>query len=141
MTERILVPVDGSEKSYDALSYAVENWPDAEVAVVHALDFHETAAAEGTVIVMDEQVREAAENRAEEIFEEARELVADLGYDGELETILEEGPPKRVIVAHAEEYDTVVMGTYGREGTGQKLLGSVAETVVRRSPTNTVVVK
>ncbi|MEF8937444.1 MAG: universal stress protein, partial [Halovenus sp.] len=46
-----------------------------------------------------------------------------------------------VIVDHAEEYDTVVMGTYGREGTGQKLLGSVAETIVRRSPTTTIVVK
>jgi len=141
MTENILVPLDGSEKSFDALAYAIENWPEAEITVVHALDFHETAAVEGSVIVMDEQIRQAAENRAEEIFAEARELAADLEYGGELDTVLEEGGPKRVIVDHAGEFDAVVMGTYGREGTGQKLLGSVAETVVRRSPTTTMVVK
>lgn len=141
MANSILVPLDGSEKAFDALEYAVTEHGDAAITVLHALDYWEAGPDEGTVIRMDEGVKEAAENRAQKIFEEAEELASDLGYDGELETISREGKPSKVIVDHSSEYDTVVMGTYGRKGMGQKLLGSVAEKVVRRSPSNVVVVK
>lgn len=141
MANSILVPLDGSEKAFDALKYAVTEHGDATITVLHALDYWESGPDEGTVIRMDEGVKEAAENRAQKIFEEAEELASDLGYEGKLETVTQEGKPSKVIVQHASEFDTVVMGTYGREGVGQKLLGSVAENVVRRSPTSVVVVK
>lgn len=141
MAENVLVPLDGSEKSYDALQYAVEEHPGAEITVLHALEFQKVGPGEGSVIVMDEGIREAAENRANNIFDEAQELATEAGYDGELVTVVEEGHPKDVIVDHAQNVDVVVMGTYGREGVGQKLLGSVAEAVVRRSPVSVVVVK
>lgn len=141
MANKVLVPLDGSERAFEALEYAIEENPGAEITVLHALEFNEAASAEGTVILMDEGIREAGESRAKKIFEEAQERAADIGYEGELTTVTEEGKPKRAIVEHAGDYDTVVMGSYGREGVGQKLLGSVAETVVRRSPVTVTVVR
>lgn len=141
MTDQILVPLDGSEKSYEALEYAIDKHPGAEITLLHDLEIGVGSSAEGTVIMMDEGMREAAENRAENIFAEARERADAVGYEGEVETIMEEMKPKRSIVEHAAEFDAVVMGSYGREGVGQKLLGSVAETVVRRSSVPVTVVR
>lgn len=141
MTTQILVPLDGSEKAYDALEYAIEHFPDAELTVLHVLGLDAAAVAEGTVIVMDEGIRQAAADRAESIFEQAQDRATETGYDGELHTVTAEGNPKNVIVEHADSVDTVVMGTFGRVGVGQKLLGSVAEAVVRRSSVPVVVVK
>jgi len=138
---RLLVPLDGSEKAYDALAYAIEQFPHAEITVLNVLLIEPPAASEGAIIVMDEGIRQTAENAAEEIFERAHELAAEHGYEGELETETADGKPANAIVERADEADTVVMGTHGRVGVGQKLLGSVAETVVRRSPVPVVVVK
>lgn len=141
MAEKVLVPLDGSEKAYEALEYAVREFDGAAITVLHALELQGIGPGEGTVIRMDEGIREAAENRAEKILEEAQVRATDAGYGAKLDTVVAEGLPKRVIVEHAEDFDTVVMGSYGREGVGQKLLGSVAETVVRRVPVPVVVVK
>jgi nucleotide-binding universal stress UspA family protein len=53
-----------------------------------------------------------------------------------VETITREAEPWREIVAVAEELpaDLVVMGTHGRGGFEQLLLGAVAEKVLRRAP-------
>jgi nucleotide-binding universal stress UspA family protein len=50
--------------------------------------------------------------------------------------IVESGDPLRTILRLAEEarYDVIVMGTHGRRGVSHLLLGSVAESVVRRAP-------
>lgn len=141
MAQRVLVPLDGSNKALDALEHALEEHPGAEITVLHALALPELGAAEGTVIIADEQIREAAENAAERILEEADERAASAGYRGELETVVADGKPADVILEHAQDADMVVMGTHGRKGLGQKILGSVAETVVRRSPTTVTVVK
>src|SRR5262249_441067 len=47
-----------------------------------------------------------------------------------------EGNPADMIVRAGEESgrDVIVMGTHGRTGLGRLLLGSVAESVIRKSP-------
>jgi hypothetical protein len=47
-----------------------------------------------------------------------------------------EGDPVDVILRAAEETysDVIVMGTHGRTGLGRLLLGSVAESVIRKAP-------
>ena len=41
MTQNLLVPLDGSQKAYDALAYAIEHDPDA----MDQSDFEESVAA------------------------------------------------------------------------------------------------
>lgn len=51
------------------------------------------------------------------------------------------GSPAELIVARAEGYDMVVLGTHGRTGLSAVLLGSVAERVVRLAPVPVLVVR
>ncbi len=141
MTSNVLVAVDGSEQSFDALEYALSEFGDATITVLTVLDPAEVGA--GTEIAMTVNADEwmaTAEKRAESHFERARELA---GTDVDLRTETEIGRPARTIVEFADEggVDHVVMGSHGREGVSRILLGSVAETVVRRSPVPVTVVR
>ena len=79
---------------------------------------------------------------AEESAETMLEEVTD-AYDATFATETVVGRPARTIVDYAEQedVDAVVVGSNGREGISRILLGSVAETVVRRSPVLVTVVR
>lgn len=69
--------------------------------------------------------------------EDLREAIAPIVDSGvAVETMLREAEPWREILTVAEELpaDLLVMGTHGRGGFEQLLLGAVAEKVLRRAP-------
>lgn len=142
MTEQILVPMDDSHAAKKALEYAVDTHPDAEITLLHVIHL-EPMAGEGAVITFDEEILEGARGHAKQLFEQAHEITADAGYEGELTTETAEGKPSREIVEFAEtaDVDAIVMGSHGRDGPARILLGSVAETVVRRAPVPVTVVR
>ncbi|MFH5799891.1 universal stress protein [Haladaptatus sp. CMAA 1911] len=140
MAKRILVPVDGSEQATEALSYALEEFPGAEIGVINVIDpidvgYTSTVGMPG---YSEEWYEESKEN-AEAVFEEARELADEHGVT--LTTKTEVGQPAQTIVDYAEEFDQIIMGSHGRSGVSRILLGSVAETVVRRSSVPVTVVR
>ncbi|WP_331233754.1 universal stress protein [Natronorarus salvus] len=142
MASNVLVAVDGSEQSFDALEYAASEFGDATITALTVLDPAEVGA--GTEVAMAVNADEwmaTAEKRAESHFEKARGIADETGVD--LVTETEIGRPARTIVEVAEEggFDHVVMGSHGREGVSRILLGSVAESVVRRSPVPVTVVR
>lgn len=142
MVNRILVPLDGSPPSWDAFEFAVEEFPGTEVTVLHAIDPVEGGyAIRGGIPRTSEEWYKEAREKAEELFEEARERAA--GEDVTVESAVEVGRPSRVIVDYADEegFDHIVVGSHGRSGVGRILLGSVAETVVRRSTAPVTVVR
>jgi len=51
------------------------------------------------------------------------------------------GHPVEGVLALADEYDAVAIGTHGRTGLSRALLGSTAERIVRRSPVTTIVLR
>ena len=51
------------------------------------------------------------------------------------------GRPAHAIVARAEEFDTVVMGSHGGDMVDRLFVGNVADTVFRRSPVPVVTVR
>ena len=63
--------------------------------------------------------------------------------EAQLKFSVSRGKPAQEILdaAITHRTDTIVMGTNGRAGLDRLLLGSVAETVVRRAPCTVVVVK
>lgn len=141
MTKTILVPMDGSDQSEAAMHYAIENDPDADLRVLHVVDMTAVTTTAGPAVVLENQVATAAEQRAKSVFDRARELADEAGHRGNLETVTEDGMPTDVVVAHAEDVDEVVMGSHGRDGAARILMGSVAETVVRRAPVPVTVVR
>lgn len=82
-----------------------------------------------------------ASEQADEIFDRAREIAEEAGYEGDIETRTGIGSAARSIVDNAADADAIVMGSAGRHGAARLLLGSVAETVVRRAPVLVTVVR
>ncbi|MEM4780728.1 MAG: universal stress protein [Halalkalicoccus sp.] len=143
MVHRILVPVDGSPQAQEAFEYAASEFPDATFVAITVLNPSDMSMG-GTEMGMAsyaDRWMEAEEERAKERFEELRELATERGVTVEGETVI--GRPARAIVEYAEENDVdqIVMGSHGRDGVSRILLGSVAETVVRRSPVPVTVVR
>lgn len=136
---RVLVPIDGSSQATEALDHAVSEFPDGDIVLLHVIDPVDAGySAEAVLPSYSEDWYESRTDTAEGLFEEARERTGR-----EFETEIEVGRPARVIVDYTEENDVdhVVIGSHGRSGVARVLLGSVAETVARRSPVPVTVVR
>lgn len=142
MVTRILVPTDGSPQSEAALEYVLEEFPDGEITLINVVDPVETGYnAPMATPGYSEEWYEMATEDAEAMFEDAQQNADEYGVT--LASEIETGRPARTIVEYAEEngFDQIVMGSHGRSGVSRILLGSVAETVVRRSPIPVTVVR
>ncbi|MFQ3285987.1 MAG: nucleotide-binding universal stress UspA family protein, partial [Natronomonas sp.] len=143
MPRNVLVPVDGSEPASDALAFAADHYPDATITALHVIDPSDYPAGgfESGVMTDLEQMRENKQQHAENLLEDVRERLTDQGVD--VETAIESGKPSNVTVEYADEHDIdlITIGSHGRTGASRVLLGSVAETVVRRSPVPVTVVR
>lgn len=140
MSEHLLVAVDDSEISSEALTFALEEWPEATVALIHVVDPGGTVAAGGGAGIPSpvDGNESAGRARGERLLEEAAETP-----DDPVDTRLEFGNPASVITDLAEtgRYDHIIMGSHGRTGISRVVLGSVAEGVVRQSPVPVTVVR
>jgi nucleotide-binding universal stress UspA family protein len=129
---RILVPTDFSETSTAALRYAIA-LARRFTARVYLLNVAEDAGI-GTEdehpIGIFVTMQNAAHDRLRRLLTE--QDVEELRPDCATRV----GLPAEEIVryAHEQAIDLIVMGTHGREGVMRVVLGSVAETVVRRAP-------
>lgn len=137
---KILVPLDDSDPARAALEHALETFPEADITVLHVVNPSASAYSSGRTYNFPRAV-EREEEKAEDLFETARELAAD--HEGSLETATMIGSPSRGIVEYANEHDVdgIVLGSHGREGISRVLLGSVAEQVVRRAAVPVTVVR
>lgn len=138
---RILIPYDGSEQADQAIEYAAAEHDDDEIVLIHVLDFIERGydlPPEAATSGHWDEWYEQAEARAGKMLEDAAEA-----FEAPVETETVVGRPSRAIVEYAEEndIDAIVLGSHGRDGLSRILLGSVAETVVRRSPVPVTVVR
>jgi nucleotide-binding universal stress UspA family protein len=125
--ERILVPVDFSPHSLEALEYAVflASHLDAGIMVVHARGHPARLSEQGAPWSLDPD-------------EALDRLLADLRDRGfsRARAQLAVGPVAEAIVrcAVTGSFDLIVMSTRGRKGLSHMALGSVAERVVREAP-------
>ena len=135
MIKRILVPVDFSDPSMQALEYAIEliRPHRAEIVVLHAVEpiyYPVTADLYGPGYDIGGVFREMEASGRKHL---AR-LAADLQKRHlSARALLRVGTPAQVIVDAAKKLkaDLIVMSTHGRTGLVHALLGSVTEKVVR----------
>lgn len=141
MVQRVLVGYDESPQAEAALRHALETHPDAELHVLHVNDPGEWVFGDEMGAFYSESAYEAAQESAEALLEEAADVAAEAGASAE--TAVETGRAGNAIVDYAEEHDVdhVVVGSHGRRGLSRFLLGSVAESVVRRSPVSVTVIR
>ena len=130
--QRILVPTDFSLTSAAALLFAIElaDRLAARLDLLNVIDYPGTAAEGDYPIAILETMQNAAHDRLRRLL--TKQDVEDLQPDYATRI----GLPAEEIVQFAHEHaiDLIVMGTHGREGVMRVVLGSVAETVVRRAP-------
>ena len=134
--QKILCPVDFSETSANALRYAAALAPcwNATLVVLHADVF--APPAYFTEAQVEQLVKEWGETEAaaERVLHEfVRRTLGELAP--RVETVVVEGPAADAIFIGASTFraDLIVMGTHGRRGWRQLLLGSVAEQVLHGS--------
>jgi len=130
--ERILVPVDFSDCSLDALEYAVvvAQQAKASLLLLHVLE----PVSYGLDFTLGhsrtrEQVRETWTKRLEEL---ASSLMVT---QVPMESQLRGGHPADSILDSSKTLpcDLIVMGTHGRRGISHAFSGSVAEAVLRKA--------
>ncbi|WP_276255304.1 universal stress protein [Halomontanus rarus] len=136
----ILVPYDGSHPAQKAVKHAVSTGTDEEIILLRVLEVASGSIEAGFELVQ-EKLMEMEEGEAAELSEELEALLDAENVEFRIETVV--GKPAREIVSYAEENDVshIVLGSHGRKGASRVLLGSVAETVVRRAPTTVTVVR
>lgn len=132
---RILVPVDFSRCSRAALDYAIDLAAavKATVEVLYVWEPNGYAGEGALSLVPPPRGQKWDETR----LQMRRELDAFLGPHREhlRDVRIEAGTPGDVITdtAREGEYDLVIMGSHGRTGVTRLLVGSVAESVMRKS--------
>ncbi|WP_418286311.1 universal stress protein [Halorubrum sp. DTA46] len=151
MGKRILVAIDGSAEATEALEFAATEWPDAELTALHVINpADSTTGAEGGFPGAVDQWYESATKRGKRILKEAAAAV-----DRDIDTRLEVGRPTATILdvaageravddeetGLADPFDHVVLASRGRTGLSRVVLGSVAESVVRRAEVPVTVVR
>jgi nucleotide-binding universal stress UspA family protein len=112
------------------VEFVAEVWPSADAVLLHVVDPSRVGyEAVGTPA---EEWYERERRQAEELLDEAATRLPAASVEG----LVEVGRPASVIVevAERETVDHVVVGSHGRSGVSRVVLGSVAESVVRRSP-------
>ncbi|MFB6167543.1 MAG: universal stress protein [Haloferacaceae archaeon] len=141
---RLLVAVDGSEQSDNALTHAVRlaEETDGSVTVAHAVDpeVREVEAAppdDGDRLVVEDE--EDAEARADRILSAAAETAGDRVP---VTTELLRGDPREALpdFAASEGYDGIVVGHRELPERQERVLGSVAKSLVERATVPVTVV-
>lgn len=123
--ESVLVPTDGSDYAMTALQQG------ADVVTRHGATVHLLAVLEDSILGLGESGPDR-ENRARELLEEAESAARNAGID-DVVTTIESGSVPQEITSYADSkgIDLIVMGTHGRSGVDQHLLGSITERVLR----------
>ena len=128
MFAKILVAVDGSPESENALKMAAQmvRDADAQLILLHAFEHLPSVGAPGYRRAVSERLA-----RGQKVIDAAAEMVADLNPEIELL----EGPADDAIlrVAAIRQVDLIIMGARGIGGV-RALLGSVTNKVVHHAP-------
>ena len=148
MGKPIIVGVDGSDASMEALRWAVEEarLRAARLVAVHAWSFvpPQPIGDPGMLAVPagDLPGQLDAERHAREgVLGEAEAEALSAAPGIELEQKLVEGDAAEALVAESEYADLLVVGSHGRSGLRAALLGSVSRHVTAHAACPVVVVK
>jgi nucleotide-binding universal stress UspA family protein len=142
--KRILVPLDGSDSSFQAAKYAIKlaKMAGAEIIFMHAVTNPPYVEYKTAGLVIMHYIEEA-KRRAEMWYRNVGDIASKEGVKFSSETTLDVSSPADSIINYAEskKADLIVMGTHGRTGVKRFLLGSVASGVVTHAKCSVLVVR
>jgi len=145
MYKRILCPIDGSPTSNAGMIESIKLAKDqhANLLFLHVIDTYFPILGASEAFDRSE-IDEIIRNNGKKVLKVAEENAkeADIKADVKMVDTFGSGVAT-IIVQHAEEWaaDLIVIGTHGLRGIERLVMGSDAETVLRKSPVPVLVVK
>lgn len=141
---KILVPVDGSQYSEEALSVAADyaKTKGASICLINVVPF-----IEGVDLEISASARESLNNsltkRGDEIMQKAAASLTaqSIPTTCKLVVAATSVPDAIIEFAEAEKTDLLIMGSKGLSAASRFTLGSVTSNVVKHSPCSVYVVK
>jgi nucleotide-binding universal stress UspA family protein len=131
MYNRILVPLDGSERAEKVFPFVKTeaHFHGATIVLVRVI-----APLRQSLMTSPSLIQEAysqVDRIAKEYLQRVSEEMRSEGL--EVETLIQRGPPAVQILTLAKEQDCnlIVIGTHGESGGGQWRLGSVANKIIK----------
>jgi len=139
---RILVPVDFSSCSLDALNYAIKfaDKVAAKIIIIHAVQLGNAYTSDGYAMYDLSQITKTLRKNAER---QMRQFVRAAKFGSvKFDTAIQVGSAVEEICAFAkeEDVDLIVTPTHGRTGFKHLLIGSIAENIVRHADRPVLVV-
>lgn len=142
---RLLVPVDGSAHSLEAVKAASRYAASGAPAIFFILTV--VPYVEGIDLALSVSQREAIlgsfTKRGEDVLERAKEILSSLGaqYIRTVLSVASSAAEEIVSFSERERIDLIVMGSRGVGEDVRFPMGSVASKVVRHSPSSVFVVR
>lgn len=138
----VLVPLDGSPLSGEALEHAITVF-DCRITVLNIVTPLDSQTSEGPVLEPDKDRVTEARDWATEITEDVRKKTGE--EDQIIQTIVAVGEPAKTILEYIESHDIdhVVMGSHSRElgRLRRRLLGTVSTAVIGEAPVSVTVIR
>lgn len=142
--KKILIPIDGSESSLEALRYASSFAREFNITVylMTVVESHHSIydvyADQNVLLQRESDILAIVNARLEETEKKAKEI----GIKN-IKTVSQSGITYQKITEFAaeENIDLIVMGTHGRSGIAHFLIGSVTEKVIRTAPCPVLVIR
>lgn len=139
--KKILFPCDFTESSFKVLPFVVSmaEQYDSQVYILHVEDLHEWGGhfiPHTSLDSLRQEALAAAEKAMNKVCEEQMQACPSF------QRKIVSGDPATEILKtiESEDIDLVVMGTHGRKGLEERIFGSVAENVVKKSTAPVLVV-
>jgi len=148
---RILVPMDGSDGSQQALDALVSLFDidSAEIKLLHVVETlwlpvdeeSGSGAAKHPDAAEADQIARELRREAEQVLSEARRRI--LPHHSGVTTSIREGLPANEILSEADQgdYDLIVVGATGATDMKHRVLGSVSSKVAWNAPCSVLVVR
>lgn len=143
MTEKrkILVAVDGSEKSYHAFSEALEYGEKAEITLLAVVD---QSLPNDQEFYLSPEYQILPETDEFETLAETylNQLVANAETKSTIQKVTVEGDASKQIVEYAKKnkVDLIILGRTGKNAVERMLLGSTSAYVTKHAPCSVLIV-
>lgn len=144
MYERILIATDYSEQATDAIGHglAIAHSSGAQLHLVHVLPALPLVPPYpvGTASLYEDQTREIAAAAKQQLARVVKNLPGE-ELDLTHELVIDMPAPGILATAESLGVDLIVLGTHGRKGVSQFLMGSVAQKVAQRAHCDVLVTR
>jgi nucleotide-binding universal stress UspA family protein len=149
MFKHVLIPLDGSELSERALTYAQEIIAPTGIltllTVVNHVDtgvMYPAMAGNGALPLTYYKEENAYHLKDAEDYVYGMGMALSRDFTGTIDHFAEVGDPAQIIISTASRrrVDAIVMSTHGRSGVSRLLMGSCTEKVLRGAPCPVLVI-